>query len=86
MRLVPSHIAEKVLHQKKRGLETQLRNLKKKLISFAVPEHQIQLILARYGENRSFDQIAKDLGWTSGSSVARHLRQALKDLKTKRFA
>lgn len=63
----------------------RVKGLRKKLEEAGMLQYQVRLLLSRYVDNRSFSDIAKELGWTSSNRVSYHLKQALSELKKRGF-
>lgn len=62
-----------------------LDQLYDKLLGYGLKLHQIDLVCKRHAEGKSFEDISKESGWTTGSSAAYHCRMALKELRERGF-
>lgn len=61
------------------------QSFKTKLKKFGLSEHELDLVLARFGEDKTFDEIVKEQGWVSISSAAYHFKQILKKLRERNY-
>lgn len=54
-------------------------------MSYGLAPHEVDLLVARFEDSKTFDQIVAEQGWTSKGSMAWHLKQILKTLKERQY-
>ena len=59
--------------------------LRLKLKKYGLKEHEVDLLVARFEDEKTFDEIVKEQGWTSKGSLAWHLKQVLRTLKERNY-
>lgn len=59
--------------------------LEAKLKEYGLLGYQIELLLARFSEGKTLNQISKEFSWLSPNTAHYHLRKALQDLKDRKF-
>lgn len=65
--------------------EPRIANLIDQLYRYGLEEFEVELIIARFIEEKTLREIRTELGWTSHSSIDHHLKQTLKKLKKRGF-
>lgn len=59
--------------------------LVEKLIRYGLNPYEVNLIMARINEDKTFQEIVEEQGWTSIGTAHFHFRQALKKLRERGF-
>lgn len=65
--------------------EEKIKNIQKKLIQAGLSQFEVELLMSRFIEEKSFKEIVKEQGWTSLGSASHYLRSALSKLKKGNF-
>lgn len=60
-------------------------SLKQALVDNGLDPHEVDLVLARFVEDKTFREIAATQNWTSMGSCAYHFKMALKKLRERNF-
>lgn len=79
--IYPFEHVEEMKVKTEKVVKGQVWDLFKKLRHFGIPNHQIGILVRRFGYGMSFGEIQKEMGWTTYHGMYSHYRNAMNKIK-----
>lgn len=65
--------------------ETRIKYMERRLFNYGLSKFEVDLLVARYVEEKTMEDIKKEQNWTSRGSLSHFLRETLKKLRKLEF-